>query len=78
MPFPFPYPETFDAHMAAGLSVAGSPRTVREFLSQDTAAAGANGVICQMVFGSIAYDDALNSLELFAKDVMPAMRKEPA
>ena len=78
VPFPFPYPETFDAHMAAGLSVAGSPRTVREFLSQDTAAAGANGVICQMVFGSIAYDDALNSLELFAKDVMPAMRKEPA
>ena len=78
VPFPFPYPETFDAHMAAGLSVAGSPRTVREFLRQDTEAAGANGVIGHMIFGSIAYEDALNSLELCAREVMPALQTEPA
>ncbi len=76
VPFPFPYPETFDAHMAAGLSVAGSPKTVREFLRQDTEAAGANGVIGHMVFGSIGYEDALNSLELYAREVMPALQTE--
>ena len=78
VPFPFPYPETFDAHMAAGLSIAGSPRTVRDFLAREVETAGANGVLGQMVFGSMAYDDALRSLELFAGEVMPALVKEPA
>jgi alkanesulfonate monooxygenase SsuD/methylene tetrahydromethanopterin reductase-like flavin-dependent oxidoreductase (luciferase family) len=78
IPFPFPYPETLDAHMAAGLSIAGSPRTVRDFLAHEVQAAGANGVIGQMVFGSLAYEDALRSLELFAHEVMPALVKEPA
>ena len=78
VPFPFPYPETFDAHAAAGLSVAGSPRTVRDALAHEIEAAGANGVLGHMIFGSIAYEDALRSLELFAAEVMPALQKETA
>ena len=78
VPFPFPYPETVEAHIAAGFSVVGSPRTVRDTLARDIEAAGANGVLGHMVFGSIAYEDALRSLELFASDVMPALKKEPA
>ena len=78
VPFPFPYPETLEAHMAAGLSIVGSPRTVHEALARDVEAAGAIGVIGQMVFGSLAYDDALRSLELFAAEVMPALAKQPA
>ena len=72
--FPFPYPETFEAHAAAGLSIAGSPATVRDFLAAEFDGAGATGVLGHMIFGSIAYDDALRSLELFAAEVMPALK----
>ena len=72
--FPFPYPETFEAHAAAGLSIAGSPATVRDFLAAEFDGAGATGVLGHMIFGSIAYEDALRSLELFAAEVMPALK----
>ena len=78
VPFPFPYPETFEAHQAAGYSIAGSPRTVRDALAHDLELAGGNGVLGHMIFGSLAYEDALHSLELFASEVMPALRKQPA
>ena len=73
VPFPFPYPETFEAHQAAGYSIAGSPRTVRDALAHDLELAGGNGVLGHMIFGSLAYEDALHSLELFASEVMPAL-----
>ncbi len=76
--FPFPYPDTFDAQMAAGFGIAGSPRTVRDHLARDLEVCGGNGVIGQMIFGSMPYEDALRSLELFAADVMPALKTEPA
>ena len=74
VPFPFPYPETFEAHAAAGLSIAGSPATVRDFLAAEFDGAGATGVLGHMIFGSIPYEDALRSLELFAGEVMPALK----
>ncbi len=74
VPFPFPYPETFEAHAAAGLSIAGSPATVRDYLAREIETAGANGVLGHMIFGSIAYEDAQRSLELFAGEVMPALK----
>ena len=77
VPFPFPYPETFEAHTAAGFSIAGSPATVREFLAHEIQTAGANGILGHMIFGSIAYEDALRSLELFASEVMPALKQQP-
>ena len=78
VPFPFPYPETFDAQMAAGFGVAGSPRTVLQTLAADFEAAGATGVLGHMIFGSISYEDALRSLELFASEVMPGLRTSAA
>lgn len=73
---PFPYPETFEAHMAAGLSIAGSPRTVADALARELEASGGNSVQGHMIFGSLAYEDALHSLELFAGEVIPALKKE--
>lgn len=78
IPFPFPYPETFEAQVAAGFGVAGSPRTVRETLAHHVDEAGANGVLGHMIFGSLSYEDALRSIELFASEVMPALEKQPA
>ena len=78
VPFPFPYPTTLEDHMKAGMSIAGSPRTVADFLAREAEVAGANMIMGQMVFGTLAYDDALRSLELFAGEVMPALQKEKA
>ncbi len=64
--------------MKAGMSIAGSPRTVADFLAREAEVAGANMIMGQMVFGTLAYDDALRSLELFAGEVMPALQKEKA
>ncbi len=62
--------------MAAGLSIAGSPRTVADALARELEASGGNSVQGHMIFGSLAYEDALHSLELFAGEVIPALKKE--
>lgn len=76
--FPFPYPETHKAHVAAGMGIAGSPKTVRDFLAREFETAGASGVLGHMMFGSLGYEDTLHSLELFAREVMPALQMETA
>ncbi len=78
VPFPFPYPETLDAYISAGLGMVGTPKTISDYLAREVETAGANGVLGQMIFGTIAYEDALHSLELFAGEVMPALKKETA
>lgn len=57
---------------AVGTGVAGGPAKVAAFLAAEREATGANYVACQMVFGTMRYEDALRSLELFAHEVMPA------
>jgi alkanesulfonate monooxygenase SsuD/methylene tetrahydromethanopterin reductase-like flavin-dependent oxidoreductase (luciferase family) len=64
------HPLEWDAYEAAGLGIAGTERTVREYVSAQTAEAHANFMLCHMVFGGMAYEDALHSLERFASGVM--------
>ena len=66
-------PKDWDGYVRNGLAVAGTPRTVREFLSGQTRAAGANFVLGQMIFGAMREDEARHSLELFARDVIPVL-----
>ena len=37
---------------------------------------GANGVLGHMIFGTLSYEDALHSLELFASEVMPEFQHD--
>jgi len=61
------------------LGVAGSPRTVIDVLSKRIAEAGNNYLMCQLMFGDMTPPEALRSIELFATQVMPALRaKTPA
>ena len=68
------FPTSWEAQEAAGLGVAGPPDKVREFLADQLQQAGANYLVGQMVFGSIAYEDALRSLEMFAAEVTPSLQ----
>lgn len=67
------YPPTFDEAQAQGFGVAGRPDTVREALMAQLKAAGSNYCICRFAFGDVALAESLRSLDLFARDVMPAI-----
>lgn len=55
--------------------VAGSPATVVEWLSRHIAATGANTLVGQHQFGDMTQEETLASLELFAAEVMPELRR---
>lgn len=59
---------------AEGRGIAGSPATVLDFLRPRAAEAGIDYLVCQFVFGDMAFAEASRSIELFAEHVMPALR----
>jgi alkanesulfonate monooxygenase SsuD/methylene tetrahydromethanopterin reductase-like flavin-dependent oxidoreductase (luciferase family) len=75
-----PRPEEFEPLMARGQGVAGSPATVRDLLAKQIEETGCNYVVGQFAFGDMTLDEALHSIELFAREVMPALQTigEPA
>jgi alkanesulfonate monooxygenase SsuD/methylene tetrahydromethanopterin reductase-like flavin-dependent oxidoreductase (luciferase family) len=68
------YPDEFTALQGMGMGIAGTPETVRRYIAATAAETGITYFVCDMAFGSIPYADASRSVELFAKDVMPAFR----
>lgn len=66
------YPADFAALEQIGHGVAGSPATVRDYIARLERETGVNYVLCQMVFGDIGFGDASHSIQLFAREVMPA------
>jgi alkanesulfonate monooxygenase SsuD/methylene tetrahydromethanopterin reductase-like flavin-dependent oxidoreductase (luciferase family) len=72
------YPPGFDELAALDNGVAGSPRTVRDFLAAEIAASGVNYVLAWFAFGDMTLAESLRSVELFAGDVMPALAGAPA
>jgi alkanesulfonate monooxygenase SsuD/methylene tetrahydromethanopterin reductase-like flavin-dependent oxidoreductase (luciferase family) len=75
-----PRPEEFEPLMELGQGVAGSPATVRRLLAAQLAETGCNYVVGQFAFGDMTRDEALRSIDLFTREVMPALReiREPA
>lgn len=71
-------PPTFDELMACGQGVAGSPATVTDFFKRQLAASGANYVVGQFAFGNLPQAQTLHSIDLFVREVMPALRVESA
>jgi alkanesulfonate monooxygenase SsuD/methylene tetrahydromethanopterin reductase-like flavin-dependent oxidoreductase (luciferase family) len=69
------YPEAFDGLVALNNGVAGSPETVRRFIAAEIEANNCNYFVPQMVFGDMTLPEALRSIELFGKEIMPAFTK---
>ncbi len=65
--------ESFDVVVDQGQAIAGSPETVRAFLATQLQHSGANYVVGQFCFGDLQLDEILQSVELFAAQVMPAL-----
>jgi hypothetical protein len=64
--------------MAIENGVAGSPRTVRDFVAAEVEASGANYLLSWFAFGDMTLAESLASLALFTREVMPAFTGERA
>lgn len=69
------FPETFEAAEAEGRAVAGPPSKVRAHLQREIDAGGLNYLLCRFAFGDIQPDEALHSLDLFTRQVMPDLHE---
>jgi alkanesulfonate monooxygenase SsuD/methylene tetrahydromethanopterin reductase-like flavin-dependent oxidoreductase (luciferase family) len=58
-----------------GSFICGSPETVIEQIKNIATQAGADTFLGEFTFGELTQNQALNSLKLFAEQVMPALRK---
>ncbi len=68
-------PENFDVLMDRGLGIAGRPETVIDYLAPQIRVIGPNYLVGHMCFGDLTLDEALRSVALFSRDVMPALRE---
>ena len=66
------YPIEFDELERIGHGIAGSPATVRDYIATLQRETNVNYVLCQMMFGDMKFADATHSIQLFAREVMPA------
>jgi alkanesulfonate monooxygenase SsuD/methylene tetrahydromethanopterin reductase-like flavin-dependent oxidoreductase (luciferase family) len=67
------YPDTVEGSMEIGMSFVGSPATVRAKLAEAVAATGVNYLMLRFAFGDMSLAEALRSVELFAREVRPAL-----
>ena len=71
-PFRAAYPESFDEALRLGYAAAGTPATVRDVLGAQIEQSGVNNFLCRVAFGDMSLAESLRSVELFAREVMPA------
>jgi alkanesulfonate monooxygenase SsuD/methylene tetrahydromethanopterin reductase-like flavin-dependent oxidoreductase (luciferase family) len=67
------YPDDFDEAQRLGFGIAGAPATVRDELQRQIAQARVNYLVCRFAFGDMSLAEALGSVELFARHVMPEL-----
>lgn len=70
----FEYLADFEAGMERGINIAGSPVTVRARIEEQVQVTGCNYFLGAFAFGTLSTEQILNSLRLFAEEVMPAFR----
>lgn len=77
-PAPTGFSGDYDAARNTGSLIVGSPGLVREELSEQAARCGYNLLAMVMNFGTLTHAEAMNSLALFRKEVMPELQKSGA
>ena len=65
------FPADWDELVAAGRALAGTPETVREELLRQIEVSGVNFILTRFAFGTLPFEQSLQSVELFAQEVMP-------
>ena len=78
IPIGIAIPEDFDKAVASGAVVVGSPDTVRQRLVATARDAGFDYLVLMLAFGTLGHAAELRSLDLFRREVMPALVEEKA
>jgi hypothetical protein len=60
--------------MERGQGIAGSPATVKDFFKRQLAETQCNYLVGQFAFGDLTRQECLRSIDLFVREVMPALR----
>jgi alkanesulfonate monooxygenase SsuD/methylene tetrahydromethanopterin reductase-like flavin-dependent oxidoreductase (luciferase family) len=68
-----PRPPTFDELVDVGQGIAGAPGRVTDVLRKQIEVTGSNYLVGQFAFGDLSLAEAQGSIELFARQVMPAL-----
>jgi alkanesulfonate monooxygenase SsuD/methylene tetrahydromethanopterin reductase-like flavin-dependent oxidoreductase (luciferase family) len=68
-----PRPHDFDGIIEAGQGIAGSPETVTAYLQAHLKESGANYLVGQFTFGDVSLDEAIRSVDLFVREIMPKL-----
>jgi len=71
--FNVPRGADFEASVADGTVIAGTPQTVLAEIEKQTAELGINYLLAYLFLGTMSLAEALRSLELFRTDVMPKL-----
>ena len=69
-------PHDFEEWHADEKAYAGTPSGAREFVAKEIEEGGINYFVADLAFGDITFEQASKSVELFARDVMPAFAVE--
>ena len=71
LPMAVPIPEEIGPLMAVGGAFAGTPAAARAYIAEQVETSGANYFICDIAFGDIAPAEAMRTVELLGREVMP-------
>jgi alkanesulfonate monooxygenase SsuD/methylene tetrahydromethanopterin reductase-like flavin-dependent oxidoreductase (luciferase family) len=71
------YTEDFDAVLANGQAIVGTPGTVRETIASQASDAGLNYFLLRFAFGDLSYEESMRSVTLFADRVQPSLQSAP-
>ena len=66
-------PPQFDQIKDGGRGIAGSPATVVRMIKAQMQEAGTNYFVAQFAFGDLTLAEVLRTVDLFAREVMPAL-----
>jgi alkanesulfonate monooxygenase SsuD/methylene tetrahydromethanopterin reductase-like flavin-dependent oxidoreductase (luciferase family) len=74
LPMAVPMPEEIGPLLAVGGPFAGTPPAARAYIAEQIETSGANYFICDITFGDITPDEAMRTVELLGREVMPHFR----
>jgi len=69
--FPLALPPEIGPLLTAGGAFAGTPAGARRYIAEQIETSGANYFICDITFGDISLDEAMRTVELLGREVMP-------
>jgi alkanesulfonate monooxygenase SsuD/methylene tetrahydromethanopterin reductase-like flavin-dependent oxidoreductase (luciferase family) len=72
VPFPLQLPMQFDALQQHGGAFAGTVSGARDYIAAQIETAGINYFVCDIAFGTMSFEEAMRTIILLAREVLPA------